>query len=193
MDVVGGIASSTQLVNYTGSAAGQLISLYRLLQNGPSIVNEHLCNIKYQLEIVNSLSSYGTPDARLLLLLSEIRRIAEDLTKYLSQRSQLKTFWTLVAKGVWINDEQNTLKKKSRLLQLYLIAQNHHSTARIQSGLDQITRNMAPVHTLQDLPQVSHSSIASSASSNTYTGPTGERSVTRDSESGRAKTRAEQT
>ena len=154
MEVVGEVASATQLGAYSSCVAGYLLRLYRAVQEGPSTVKDRLGNVKVLIGIVSRISNDISPDEELWIpLLIEIGTIAKALADLLDQRGQLRTAWTLIAKGDKIEDAFKALDEKNKLLLLYLTQQTHSTLYHIQSGLEHKGRP-ASYHPTSDLEQV---------------------------------------
>ena len=154
MDVIGGVASATQLVAYSSTAASYLSGLYRAAQDGPSSMRDQLQDIKILVEIINSIPPRKPSDPDFLIpLLIEIADIARSLTRFLSQEGQFRTVLVLLTKGSKIEDGFKALRSKGNLLQLYLSGKNHEVLNQVRLGVECIGRNMSSsnIHTLRDV------------------------------------------
>ena len=136
MEVLGGLASATQLAAYSQCVATYLLRLYRAAHDGPSSAKVQRGNIKRLVEIVNRICYHHSaiPDG-LIPLLVDIVEIARSLIDSLGEHGQLRTAWSLFTKAGKINDAFKALDDKRQLLQLQLAAQTNGVIVEIHSSL----------------------------------------------------------
>ena len=121
MDVIGCVASVSQLVSYSHSATQRLISLYQAVQGGPAFCRDQSQNIRYLLRTVKRICSIKAPDADALLpLCISIADRASTLLNLLGPTEALRSRWLWLAKSKDIEMLFRSLREKTNLLQLYL-------------------------------------------------------------------------
>ena len=154
-DIVGGIASVTQLAAYSQCVMGTLSRLYRAAQDGPASAKDHCQGISRLLKIVDRIGHRDGSDSELFVpLLVDIAQVAKTLTGYLDQRKQCHTIWVLLTNGGAIDDAFGALREKTSHLHLCLSQQNNKALGEIQQELV-ARRSIMSSNSSPDPPQVS--------------------------------------
>ena len=120
MDVIGCVASVSQLVCYSHSATQRLINLYQAVQGGPAFCRDESQNIRYLLRAVKRICSIKAPDLDALLpLCISIADRALTLLNLLGPTEALRSRWLWMAKSRDIQSLFRSLRDKANILHLY--------------------------------------------------------------------------
>ena len=121
MDVLGGVTSISQLLHYSHCTARQLISLYKAIQNAPSLRGEQSHGILLLLSSIQRICSIEENDIDSLLpLLISIANTASLLLNLLGSKSILNNRWFWMTKGKEIQEALQLLSDKTKLLQFHI-------------------------------------------------------------------------
>lgn len=121
MDLVGGVASISQLAHYSASATSHLINLYKATQNGATFCREQNYGIRLLLQLVHRVCKTEAADLESILpLLIAITDLASSLLNLLGPRGTLHNRWLWVCKSAEIEKSFRSLSEKTSLLQLYV-------------------------------------------------------------------------
>ena len=136
MEVIGALASVTQLTAYSKCVAESLLRLYKAAQDGPSSAQEQCKNIEGLRMIIGRIGcyKYSEPDS-LTALLVDIAKIAETLTNWLRQEKKLRKAWISLTKAGKIDDAFQALHSKTEQLHLYLSERSFCTLRQIQVNL----------------------------------------------------------
>lgn len=141
MEVIGGIASVTQLAVYTHTAWRVLIRLRAELRGGPTSWQEYATNLEHLIQITRCISCLSDQEQRgateqIRLLVGELSKIAERARGLIS-RARQKTWgvrWSAIGLTEGLAEIFISLKEKRDLLQLALSNENLLHLASIRAG-----------------------------------------------------------
>jgi hypothetical protein len=136
MDVIGGLASITQLVAYGHSVTKSLIQLYKAVQNGPTAFQDQKFNISLLLEIIGRICKRKSLQTEsILLLFVQITDSAKSIENLLVQKATLGSNWISLIKSKTLAEAFESLNKKKEILQLHISDKNHELLSCIQSDM----------------------------------------------------------
>lgn len=141
MEVIGGIASVTQLAVYTHTAWGVLTRLRAELRGGPTSWQEYATNLEHLIQITKCISCLSEQEQRgateqIKLLVGELSKIAERARGLIS-RARQKTWgvrWSAIGLTEGLAEIFRSLREKRDLLQLALANENLLHLASIRAG-----------------------------------------------------------
>ena len=146
MEIVGGIASVTQLVAYSHGVAQRLKQLYKAAQEGPRFCRSQRCNIEFLLESIQRLCIAETPDTDCVFpLLIATAKLAISLLNLLEPRSTFYNRWLWVSKGQEIQSAFRALNDKTRLLQLHISERTYNILEHMQKDIQQMSQTSSSV------------------------------------------------
>jgi hypothetical protein len=147
MDVIGGLASITQLIAYGHSVTKSLIQLYKAVQNGPTAFQDQKFNISLLLEIIESICKRKSLQTEsILLLFVQITDSAKSIENLLVQKATLGNIWISLIKSKTLAEAFESLNKKKEILQLHISDKNHELLSCIQSDMASMNRpNSSPL------------------------------------------------
>ncbi|KAI4193339.1 MAG: hypothetical protein LQ350_008366 [Teloschistes chrysophthalmus] len=136
MEVVGGIASATQLVAYTHVVARRLVQLYKAVQNGPQLYRIRRSHVLSLLDSVQRVCIGEAPDTDTILpLLISTTDLAHSLLYLLQPQSALCHLRLWSSKSDEIESTFQALNDKSRLLQLHITERTYNIVATVQKDI----------------------------------------------------------
>ncbi|KAL8632278.1 hypothetical protein Q9189_001950 [Teloschistes chrysophthalmus] len=136
MEVVGGIASATQLVAYTHVVARRLVQLYKAVQNGPQLYRIRRSHVLSLLDSVQRVCIGEVPDTDTILpLLISTTELAHSLLHLLQPQSALCHLRLWSSKSDEIENTFQALNDKTRLLQLHITERTYDIVATVQKDI----------------------------------------------------------
>ena len=137
MNVVGEIASVSQLVAYSNVAIKKLVGLYQAVQESATFCRTQSSNIRFLLEIIQRISSIGTPDCMTVLpVLISTTDLATSLLNVLRSKNTLQRYWLWLVRGPEIESGFKALGDKTRLLQLHITERTYTCVTQVVDGID---------------------------------------------------------
>ncbi|KAI9703025.1 MAG: hypothetical protein M1820_006016 [Bogoriella megaspora] len=160
MEVVGAIASVSQLAAYIQSAWKCLRHLHDVYQASTPIIRSRLEDIYMTLKILDRLDQmqylHDSSEADVLMpILINIADTAQTLQKWLKQPTVLRQRWALIAHGLEIEEASRSLHNKCHLLVFYFCERNNHALNRLEATVgaqnvlarELVSQKMAPIET----------------------------------------------
>ena len=146
MDVISGIASATQLVNYGHAVARRLIQLHKAAMDGPSFCRTQRFNIKFLLQSVQRICIDEASNIDSLLpLLIATANVATLLLRLLQPTGTFYNHWLWISKGPAIESSFRALNDKTRLLQLYITERTYNVVQHVRNDIIHMSQSL-PVH-----------------------------------------------
>lgn len=143
MEIVGGIASATQLVVYSQAVAQRLVQLYKAAQEGPVFCRTQRFNIRILLESIQRLCLQEAPDNDSILpLLIATENTATWLLNLLEPKGTFYNCWLWVSKGPEIESAFRALNDKTRLLQLHITERTYNIVAHVREDIKNMNKNI---------------------------------------------------
>ena len=160
MDIVGGAASVTQLVNYSHGAIRQLVQLYKAAQEGSSFCRTQRFNIGFLLESIQRICTEEAPDTDSILpLLIATAGLATSLLILLKPKGTWRNSWHLIAKGHEIESAFSALNDKTRLLQLHITEKTYNIVTRVQKEIKHMNQSLTSRPSQGDQPVCANSNF----------------------------------
>jgi hypothetical protein len=145
MEVVGNVASVSQVVVYSFSTFRCLQKLYVELKSCGSAYHDEESNLSLLLGVIKSLSKQGVNDNNPILpVLIEICRLACEILHLLQPRILWGINWTHLAKQEELKSAFQALEKKRELLHLHLAQANNATLAALQEAVRKQQPNTQP-------------------------------------------------
>lgn len=143
MDVVGGVASVTQLIDYSHVVAQRLVQLYKAVQKGPSCCQTQRSNIRFLLEVIQRICTDEASNIEAILpLLIATVNLANSLLKLLQPKGTLYNHWLWVSKGQEIESTFSALNDKTRLLQLHITERTYNIMTQVQQDITHMNQSL---------------------------------------------------
>ncbi|KAL9582200.1 MAG: hypothetical protein Q9212_003435 [Teloschistes hypoglaucus] len=154
MEVVGGIASATQLVAYTHVVARRLVQLYKAVQNGPQLYRTRRSHVLCLLDSVQRVSIGEAPDPDTILpLLISTTELAHSLLYLLQPQGALCHLRPWSSKSDEIESTFQALNDKTRLLQLHITERTYNLVATVQKDIKTMNEDK-PIKHSNESPSV---------------------------------------
>lgn len=142
MEIVGGIASSTQLVAYGHVVAQRLVQLYKAVQDGPQLCRTQRSNISFLLDSIQRICISEQPDIDTILPhLICTANLANSLLNLLRPQGALYNRWLRISKGCEIENIFHALDDKARLLQLHITGRTYNIVANVQKDIKTMSKS----------------------------------------------------
>lgn len=142
MEIVGGAASSLQLVAYGHVVTQRLVQLFKAVQEGPQVCRQQGSNIRFLLDLIRRICDSEAPDIDAILpLLISTANIANSLLNLLQPPSTLYSRWLWISKGGEIEDTFRALNDKTRLLQLHISERTYSIVTNVQRDIKTMNQN----------------------------------------------------
>jgi len=141
MDVIGGVASIAQLVDFGFSVTKSLIQLYKAVQNGPAAFRDQKFNVCLLLKITERICQRtSTDNESILLLFVQISDSIHSIINLLEQRGILGINWVLFTKSETLAAAFESLSRKRDLLQLHISEEGLELLYRIRSDITSMSK-----------------------------------------------------
>ena len=137
MNVLGGVASVTQLAAYSHVVARRLIQLHQAAQEGPSFCKAQRFNISFLLVSIQRIGVGENPNTDSLLpLLIATANLATSLLKLLVPKGTFYNDLLWTSKGQEIESAFRALNDKTRLLQLHISERTYNLIRAVQQDIE---------------------------------------------------------
>ncbi|KAL8639833.1 MAG: hypothetical protein Q9228_003180 [Teloschistes exilis] len=154
MEVVGGIASVTQLVAYSYVVAQRLVQLHKAVQDGPQLYRARRSHITSLLDSIQRMCLGEAPDTDTILpLLISTADLAHSLLYLLQPKSVLYHLRLWGSRSDEIENNFRALEDKTRLLQLHITERTYNIVATVQKDIKIMSQDR-DVHTSKELQPV---------------------------------------
>ncbi|KAF2827812.1 hypothetical protein CC86DRAFT_404855 [Ophiobolus disseminans] len=138
MEVIAGAASVSQLVAYSFSSIRYLQQLYTELNTGDSVYRNEEKNVGLLLGVIKRLTDQNIQDTDPILpILIDISGLACEILSLLLPKRRFGYNWTALTAQNKIKAAFETLDKKQKLLQLYMLQANNDALFAIRTIIDQ--------------------------------------------------------
>ncbi|KAL8685679.1 MAG: hypothetical protein Q9218_007605 [Villophora microphyllina] len=152
MEVVGGVASLTQLVAYSHVVAKRLVQLHKVVQEGPQLYRTQRSHISFLLDSIQRICISEAPDTETILpLLISTAHLAHSLLNLLQQQGALYHLRLWASKGDEIETTFRALKDKACLLQLHITERTYNIVANVQKDIMSAMNQSKGVDTSKEL------------------------------------------
>jgi hypothetical protein len=143
MDVLGGVASITQLIAYGRSVTRCLVELYNTAQEGPAFCRDQSYSIRFLLASIQRICRLEAPDIDSILpILIAIANLASSLLNLLNPQGILRNKWLWVSKSQEIEKTFRALGEKTNLLQLHVAERTYTLVGHLKKDIQCINRSM---------------------------------------------------
>ena len=142
MNILGGVASVTQLAAYSHVVAKRLIQLHKAAQEGPSFCRAQRFNIGFLLESIQRISADESPNTDSILpLLIATANLATLLLKLLKPRGTFYNYLLWASKGQEIEHAFHALNDKTRLLQLHISERTYNIMTDVRREMETMNQS----------------------------------------------------
>ena len=143
MDVIGGVASISQVIAYGHVVIHQLVQLYKAAQEGPHFCQVQHFNISVLLESVQRICTNETLNIDSILpLLIDTTELACSLLNWLKPKGTLYNKWLWISKSRDIESSFRALNDKTRLLQFHITERTYTIVSHVQKDIEHMNQTM---------------------------------------------------
>ena len=143
MNVLGCIASVTQLAAYSRQAARRLEKLYKAAQDGPIFCREQRTNIRLLNDLIQLICKDEASNIDVILpLLIATASLANSLLNLLQSKGTFYNHWLWISKGQEIESGFGALNDKTRLLQLHVAERTCSIVTNVQKDIRDMNRSI---------------------------------------------------
>lgn len=144
MEIVGGVASITQLTAYSHVVARRLLQLYNAVQEGPSFYHIQRSNIGFLLESIQRMCVAEAFDTDSILpLLIAAADLATSLLNLLQPAGALYKRWLWFSRSDEIENAFCALNDKTRLLQLHMTERTYSTVTHVLNRIEYMNQEFS--------------------------------------------------
>ena len=153
MELLGGIASVTQLAAYSHVVTKRLIQLHKAAQEGPSFCKAQRFNIGFLLESIQRICTADSPNTESVLpLLISTANCATLLLSLLRPKGTVYNYLLWASKGQEIEAAFRALNEKTRLLQIYISERTYSLIRDVQRDIEAMNQSVKALPSPEDQP-----------------------------------------